>query len=114
MGKPKLTKEQAQMEADEAKKKKKEEREARMKEKSERQFAEKVKKEYFDAYDTNGDGVLQKDELRCFVNDICDKNGMPRFKEDFFTDLWEAADDDKNKAIDFEEFMKHFGNYCPK
>ena len=101
------------MEDDAAKKAAKEERDARKKEKQEKAFKEKCKREYFDAYDENGDGLLQKGELRKFVDDICEKSGMPKFKDDFFNDIFADADSDKNNGIDFDEFMTKFGKYCP-
>merc|ERR1711976_73322 len=102
------------MEDDAAQKQKeKEERNARKKAKQEAAFKEKCKKEYFDAYDVNKDGILQKSELKKFVDDICEKSGMPPFKEDFFNEIFKDADADKNNGIDFDEFMIKFGKYCP-
>ena len=83
------------------------------KEKQERLTREKIRKEYFEHYDANKNGVLEPTELRKFVDDICEKTGMPKFDDDFFSSIWKNADDDGNASIDFEEFMKHFGKFCP-
>ena len=81
--------------------------------KKEKLFLEKCRKDYFEHYDKNKNGILEKEELREFVDDVCAKNGMKKFNDDFFSEIWANADDNKNSSVDFEEFMKHFGQYCP-
>merc|ERR1712115_707002 len=69
----------------------------------------RVKELCFDKYDTNNDGVLQKSELKEYINDICKRNDMPEPAEVFYSMLFKSCDDDKNETINFDEFMKHFG-----
>jgi len=83
-------------------------------ERKQKMFLEKVKTDIFDKYDENKDGVLQKAELKQYVNDVCKRTEMPPFGDQFFDQLFRSCDDDKNHTIDFDEFIKHFGQFCTK
>merc|ERR1711862_495893 len=68
----------------------------------------RVREFCFDKYDTNNDAVLQKSELKEYINDICKRNNMPESAEVFYSMLLKSCDDDKNETINFDEFMKHW------
>ena len=74
----------------------------------------KCKKDWFDHYDENKNGLLEKSELRKYVDDTCAKNNRPKFDDDFFDQLYGNCDKDKSGAIDFDEFMKSFGAFLPE
>jgi len=73
---------------------------------------QRVKELCFDKYDTNNDGVLEVHELKQYIKEICNRNNMPEPAEYFYTMLFNSCDDDKNQTLDFDEFMKHFGQHA--
>merc|ERR1712232_67606 len=82
------------------------------KKKKEIRRIKRVKELCFDKYDTNNDGVLEVHELKQYIKEICNRNNMPEPAEYFYTMLFNSCDDNKNQTLDFDEFMKHFGQHA--
>ena len=59
----------------------------------------------FRAFDTDGDGKIDKDEFRS-----CMLNFGERFTEDEIVDMVKQADRDRNGFIDFTEFVQMITN----
>ena len=60
-------------------------------------------KTMFSEHDTNGDGVLDKGELRsCLVHAF---GSAMELEDDEFEDLWKDVDDDKSGTIEYEEYV---------
>merc|ERR1719278_1722825 len=59
----------------------------------------------FRAFDTDGDGLISKDEFRS-----CMLNFGERFTEDEIVDMVKQADSDRNGFIDFPEFVQMITN----
>jgi len=62
----------------------------------------------FRQFDKNGDGVIDKDELRAFLgsNEDQDKANLAELTEKSLQQIMEEVDDNGDGQISFEEFMK--------
>ena len=69
---------------------------------SESPFGQIVLKRMFEAADKNGDGTLDKEEVREALHAL----GFKFVKDKQLKQIFDRADLDGNEVIDFEEFVK--------
>ena len=66
----------------------------------------------FLTYDTNGDGVMDKDEFSIFYTDMLKEFGIPPPSEEDIETAIKVLDKDKNNEVSFEVFISFlFVNY---
>jgi len=69
---------------------------------SESKFGQLMLKRMFEAADKDGNGTLDKEEVRAALQAL----GFDFLEEKQVSGIMQRADDDDNEVIDFEEFVK--------
>lgn len=75
-------------------------------------FRKNLKKIYCQ-YDEDGNGILDRDEIRRFVDDIRESLFLDKCDDTQFKQIWKILDSDGGGDVDWKEFSKNMKKIFP-